>query len=243
MTYTLEHSPVNPSDKPQRVRWGTFIDNVLQWKQGEHVGLIGPTGSGKTTIALRLLPLRHYVTVIATKPADQTLDAFGKAHKYKLIRSWNNRLSLKKYPRRILWPYATSMDSDEHQRAIIHEAMSDIYQAGGWCVYIDELWFLDTILNLRKPVKIYLQQTRALLISLLLASQRPSWIPLEVYDQSTHLFFWRDNDERNLNRISGISWLSANVVRETVANLAMHEVLYIDTRSGKMYRTMCPEVK
>jgi hypothetical protein len=78
------------------------------------------------------------------------------------------------------------------------------------------------------------------MISLVVATQRPAFVPLEVYDQSQHLFFWRDNDERNLKRISGISWLNAAYVQALVASLERHEVLYINTPTGLMYRTTAP---
>ncbi len=35
-----------------RVPWDKFSKNVLQWKSGEHLALIGPTGLGKTTMLL-----------------------------------------------------------------------------------------------------------------------------------------------------------------------------------------------
>ncbi|MGY5106759.1 hypothetical protein, partial [Streptomyces sp. 900105245] len=93
---------------------------------------------------------------------------------------------------------------------------------------------------LTRAVKVYLQQARSIGISLVVASQRPAWIPVEVFDQSTHLFFWRDNDERNLNRMAGIGWLSANTIREAIANLPQYHVLYVNTRTGEMMITRMP---
>jgi hypothetical protein len=58
-----------------------------------------------------------------------------------------------------------------------------------------------------------------------------------LYDQATHLFFWRDNDEANLKRIGGIGFLDAKLIRGTVAELPEHEALYINTRTGSLIRT------
>ncbi len=120
--------------------------------------------------------------------------------------------------------------------------MGMIYVEGAWTVAIDETWYIIQTLKMEREIKTYLLQARALGISLVCATQRPAYIPLEVYDQSTHLMFWRDNDESNLKRISGISWRSADLIRSVVADLDKHQVLYINTRTGEMLRTRCPYV-
>jgi len=107
----------------------------------------------------------------------------------------------------------------------------------------DEFWMMTQILGLEKEARIFLQQARSNDISFVMGMQRPSRIPLEVFDQSTHLFFWRDNDEANLKRMGGIGWMSANEIRYFVANLDPFQVLYLNTRRGWMYRTTAPEIK
>lgn len=226
------------SNAPQ-LEWDDFLTRVLRWRQGEHVALIGPTGSGKTTLALALLELRKYVVALGTKPQDSTLSKLISSGGFKRYSKWE-RVSTELSPKRVLWPDASSLHSAKVQQGEFKEALAHIYREGGWCVYADELWFLIHHLKLELEVKTYLQQARALNISLVAATQRPAHIPLEVYDQSTHLFFWLDNDERNLKRISGISWLSADLVRHIVSRLERHEVLYINTRTGRMYRTKAP---
>lgn len=220
------------------VPWDQFAPR-FDWRQGEHVGLIGPTGSGKTNAAFWLLPMRRFVTILATKPRDSSLEKFGKRNGYKKIERWE-KLSHTKYPRRILWPNARALDAQAVQQKAFAEALGIIYRQGGWCVYMDELWFIGQVLNLTRTVKIYLQQARSMGISLVVSSQRPAWIPVEVFDQSTHLFFYRDNDERNLSRIAGIGYLNANTIRTVVASLPEYHVLYVNTRTGTMMITKMP---
>lgn len=223
---------------PPAVVWSEFVEH-FRWKQGEHVALIGPTGAGKTTMALWLLPMRNYITVLATKPRDSTLDQFGKQNGFRKYTEWP-KISPHVSPRRIIWPDARNIDSQAKQKAVFSDALQRIYRQGGWCVYIDELWYIGQILGLTQLVKVYLQQARSMGISLIVSSQRPAWIPLEVYDQSTHLFFWRDNDERNLSRIGGMSVHSASLIRYVVSNLPAFHVLYINTRTGDMLVTRPP---
>lgn len=228
------------STQAPRVPWDVFTRDVLQWNPGEHFALIGPTGQGKTTMVINLLPFHPYVVVFATKPRDETMDHLVKRGYLKMER-WRS-LDPRDYPRRVLWPNATRIDSAMTQKEVFHHAFGAIYREGGWTVVIDELWFIANELKLGHDVKIYLLQARSLGISLVCATQRPAFVPLEIYDQSTHLMFWRDNDESNLKRLSGISWRSAALVRDIVSNLDRHQVLYINTRTGQMVRTRCPAV-
>jgi energy-coupling factor transporter ATP-binding protein EcfA2 len=226
------------STEAPRMPWDKFVTDVLDWRQGEHFGLIGPTGQGKTTMLRNLLRLHPYVVVFATKPADDSMDALLHSGYYRLER-WQS-LDPRYYPRRVLWPNARQMGAVTEQKRVFHDAFERIYLEGSWTVAIDELWYFQNKLGLGEDVKTYLLQARSLDISLIVATQRPAWIPLEVFDQSTHLMFWRDNDETNLKRISGISYRSAKLVQDIVANLEPFQVLYINTRTGKMYRTRAP---
>lgn len=225
------------ADAP-RIPWDVFITRELQWRQGEHFALIGPTGQGKTTMLLNLLPIHPYVTVFGTKPKDDTMDRLVKSG-YLKMKHWRS-LDARNVPRRVLWPNARRLNSVAHQKAVFADAFDRIYREGNWTVAIDELWYFTNILGLEQDVKLYLLQARSIGISLFAATQRPANVPLEVYDQSTHLMFWRENDRRNLDRLSEINSRDAALVREIVRNLDDYQVLYVNTRTGKMLRTRVP---
>lgn len=227
------------SSTAPRIPWDKFVKNEFRWVPGEHIGLIGPTGQGKTTLMNALLPLRKYVVVFGTKPRDDTMMSLAKQG-YVIMREWKS-IPVTESPRRLLWPDAKQIDSRAKQQEVFGDAFGKIFREGGWTIAIDELWYFNNILKFGEEIKLFLLQARSLHISLVLATQRPAWIPLEVYDQSTHLFFWRDNDETNLNRLSGISYRSAGIIRAIVSDLEQHQVLYINTRTGKMLRTRAPK--
>jgi len=224
------------------VEWEDFLATKFMWRQSEHVACIGPNGSGKTNLTMHLLPIRKYIVATGTKPRDDVLEGLQKHDGFRRMQEWQE-LNPQLYPKRLIWPDARDLYSAKRQQEVFRNAFAHIYREGGWCIYIDELWFFIHHLRLELEVRTFLQQARSNMISLVVLTQRPAFVPVEVYDQSTHLFFWRDNDERNLRRLSGIAWLSANLVRNAIANLKKHEVLYINTRTGEMYRTKAPPPK
>lgn len=234
----LGQSDAGYSNDIPHLPWSEFYEDCFTWNQGEHVGMVGPSGQGKTNLALLVLPKRQYTTVLATKPRDKTLDLYSKAFGYKKLARWNPKLRVDKYPRRILWPDASDLrKSKVIQYDAFMYALDDIYYAGGWCVVWEELWWIAQQLGMTQEAKTFLQQGRSMDISNLMATQRPAWVPLEVYDNSTHLFFWADNDESNLRRISSIGSFNSNAIRARIATLVKHEVLYVNTRDKVMYTT------
>lgn len=251
MAYMSREIP--PDTMAPVIDWDDFMKYVLDWRQGQHVAMIGPTESGKSTLTYSILPKRKYVTFFATKPRDETLEAFAAKGGFVRIEDWppvkgrfsKKPISPEEMPRRLLWPDATRMSREtlENQRQVFLRAFHDIYGSGAWCTVWDEFWMMCSILGMEEEARIMLQQARSNDISFVIGAQRPSRIPLEVFDQTTHLFFWRDNDQRNLERIGGIGWLDANPIRAFVANLQPHQVLYLNTRLGWMYRTTAPELK
>ena len=226
-------------DRPPVVPWEQFYRQI-DWRQGEHVGLIGPTGCGKTTLGFYLLPLRKYVAAIATKPASASIDRFYQENHYKILKKWNGKLSTTEYPHRLLWPQQKTMGDVQGQYDAIRDALHAIFTQGGWCVYLDELKYVTKKLSLDREVDTLWLQGRELKISLMAGTQRPAWVPLEMYDQSTHLFFWQERDDRNLSRISGISSMDTVIIRKTIINLEPHQFLYLNTRNGQMLRCTAP---
>lgn len=234
-------TPGTIASEAPRISWDTFTSpQWFQWIPGEHVGLIGPTGQGKTTMLTALLPLHKYVVVLATKPVDETMDHLI-ATGYEKFDRWNGFLDPKDHPRQVIWPDARRIDSDELQKKVFGDALARIYRVGKWTVAIDELWYFTNVLHMDDIVKMYYLQARSLKISLIAGTQRPAWVPREMYTSCTHLFFWRTNDETDLRSVSGIGARSSNLIREVVSNLDQFEALYINTRTNRMARVKVPK--
>lgn len=226
------------SQDAPRVPFDKFLQQ-LQWNQGEHFGLIGATGRGKTVMLALLLPKHPYVVVFATKKRDPTMEQLAE-HGYKKMEYWRN-LSATEVPRRIIWPRSGKLAGMlEDQAEVFSEAFEYIWEEGSWTVAIDELWWHSNMLGLRKQIQILYTQARSSDLTLLAATQRPAHVPVEMYSGSTHLMFWGENDYKNLERVSEINARDKRLVLRIVENLEDYQVLYVHSRSGRMLRTRVP---
>jgi hypothetical protein len=247
-----------PDDMAPVIEWDDFMtyvlgssDPKLRWGQNQHMGLVGPTDAGKSTALHGMLPLRKYTTFLGTKIKDRTLQSFIDDGTFTRLKDWPPRkgkgpfaraVTAEEMPRRLLWPDVSTLEAVPALAPVFNRAVSDIYGQGGWCCVWDEFWLQCEILKMRQTAKILLQQARSNDISMVMGMQRPSWIPPEVFDQTRHLMFWRDNDELNLKRIGGVGWLNSGPIRAFVANLEPYQSLYVNNRTGNMYRTRAPEL-
>lgn len=230
-----------------RIPWDSFNGGMFAPKVGEHVAIIGPTGKGKTVLMNAILPSYHFVAVFATKPQDVEMERLIRTDGYVRLQQWRS-LNPIDFPRRVIWPDATSIGSYRLQQEVFSRAFGQIFREGGrpkdnpvgWALAIDELWYVANFLQLGQEVKTFLFQGRSVGHTLILATQRPKEVPTAVYDQSTHLFFLRDQNDDNLKRLSEIGSVDSGLVRYAVARLDKFQALYINSVTGEMARTRIP---
>ena len=79
--YALPQAP--PDNYAPVVDFDYFMTYVFDWRQDQHVAIIGPTEQGKSNLAYHLLALRSYVAYMGIKSKDRTLDAFAGAGGYQ----------------------------------------------------------------------------------------------------------------------------------------------------------------
>jgi len=208
--------------------WLSFMRG--EWYQGEHIAFLGPTGTGKTTLARALVQLRTYVVAIATKRNDDTLESFKK-ERFTIIKKWPPHQWEKRV---ILWIKPTSLGKKDilSQREIISEALSDIYLAGGWCVFLDEAGYLSTTLGQGMSIGMLMSQARSAGLSIVCGVQRPhsiaGQIPLEILNQAKHHIFFKYEDRREIKSCAEIAGISYEFMIYLMSQLAIHEMRNTD---------------
>jgi len=224
------------------VPWGEFLPAfVAGWEQGDHVSIIGQTKSGKSVLARELVEARTaasagwHTVVLATKPRDSTLSEYVRRGWTKVKRWPPRRLE----QRIILWPLgsdAAALFVD--QRATFDAALRTIYRGGRWCVVLDEVRYLSHLLKLAPLLVLLWTQGRSIGITIVSATQRAAWVPLEFYTQARWLVIFRERSPRARRAIAEhCGGADAVQVARMAAALELHHCLVIDQHTGAMLRT------
>lgn len=221
-----------------------FLDSTWVYRPGEHVSFIGPTGSGKTQLALELLSrsareeLPAYVTVM--KARDKTLGDFLRAHdRWKRTLTFPPPMVLPGKDRPVgylVWPHHTNdpeADDVRHEE-IFHRMHRQLYVKGDNIIFDDEVVSLVREMNMKPNLTRIWTKGRSIGVGLWAATQRPAMVPLEMYDQAQHLFLGPIKDKRSQDRFGEISGVDADLVVAVVKQLPKYHWLYIRQEEGTM---------
>lgn len=149
----------------------------MEWRQGEHIAVIGQNGSGKTYLLSKLLPLRSYVIVIRTKADDIKFPGFRRIKSIDGITATHARYLLDP-------PY-------ERQRLEVARCLETAWRQGGWTVAVDELYYVGQRLKQEAAVERLLTQGRSLHVSTVIGVQRPSRVSRFAVSEPNHVFAFR----------------------------------------------------
>lgn len=212
------------------VPWG-------DWRPGEHVTAVGPTGSGKSHAVAALVGQRRWSVVIATKPKDSTLDWYA-AHGFERITEWPPRDGVERV---LLWPPFRRPGDEQQQADTIRHALSNIFAEGVWTVVVDELHYATDSLGLGDVLTTYWRQGRSNGLSLVGSTQRPAHVPLDAYSAPRWLLLYRTSDRRDLDRLADISGdVDRDQLRRLVAALPPYALAVVDTLRGRVWITRAP---
>lgn len=190
------------------VPWRQHLAN-LQWNQGEHVLIAGPTGTGKTTLAADLVERRSHVITFATKRKDDTLDTLYKGwsevSSAREIEPHMNRVVVRPKLGRRVPP--TMPNIQALHRRVFPEVFDYIYRDGGWCTLVDETLYLadPKYGNSGSRIEMMHYHARALGISMVCLTQRPAWVPKILYSSASHAYIAKTADITDLRRLSELA--------------------------------------
>lgn len=238
-----------------------FIASYFSPEPGEHAAFIGPTGTGKTTLMMKMLPValelnpKLRAVALVMKPherieqqgmrrkkftGDPTVDKFAKQHGAKVVRDWPPPDLLpgaKKPPYYVLWPrhsFDPNKDDIDHHR-IFRKCILDCYKRGNWIIVADETYSLAHELGLPTELITVWSKGRSMNTALWAATQRPTYVPRSMYSNSEHLLIWHDPDQAARKRYAEIGGVNPRLVEEVTMQLNRHSCLYI----RRTDRAMC----
>lgn len=206
------------------------------WRQGEHVALLGPTGTGKTTLARKILVARRYVVAFAIKKHDDTVVRYRSPlvedgrivdPPWAIVRSWPPSYNKRRV---VLWTKPKTLGSLGDQQRQIYGAMQAIYVSGGWCVFFDDASYLSETLRLGGAMSVLLNQGRASGISSMVAATRPRKVVREAFNQASIVIAFRFNDREDVKRVAEIAGVDAAEVITTMRQLGPHD--FVAWRAG-----------
>lgn len=217
-----------------------FIERRFRYRPGEHVTVLGPTGSGKTTLAYQLLRRVTRPTlpavVLVMKPRDKTVEEWSESARFRTVDTWPppwRPFAEKRPPGWVHWPRHTfdPERDDAHLADQFRRSILDCYRRGDRVIFADEAYGLAAELSLKRELVTVWTRGRSMGAGLWVASQRPVDIPLHAYSQAEHLFIHHDPDRRARERFADIGGVDPALIRQEVEKLSRHEFLYIK-RSG-----------
>lgn len=236
------------SESPQHERLSReeFIDDVFapNYNPGEHVALIGPTGSGKTFVAYQMLDKvaspELPAVILVMKPRDDVVKEFSKLAGFRRTETWPPIMQrgftkksggfLKKRRGWVFWPRHSLSDiqrDDDRLSRQFRLAITDCYKRGDRIIFADEVVGLSKELHLEQELNAVWMRGRSLGCGLWAATQRPFHAPLNMYEQSEHLILFNIPDARSRKRFEEISGVDPELVGDTVMSLKKYEFLYI----------------
>ncbi len=199
-----------------------------QWLQGEHIVVLGPTGTGKTRFTSSILDIRSYVCVLAVKAHDDTLEEFRKRG-YPVITHWPPAYN---QPHVVLWIKPKSLAATKSQSIAISEALERMYLAGNWCIYFDEAGYIAGHLKLDQELGVLLNQGRSSGISVVCSMTRPhsvvGKVPLETLNQTRHQFIFRYTDDREIESCAKIAGISKQIMVQYMGDLKTYPAGFSD---------------
>jgi hypothetical protein len=213
-----------------------FLSERWKYSSGEHVTIIGPTGSGKTTLGYQLLGASTSPelpgVVLVMKPRDPTVVKFSKVTGYRVVRSWPPAPSIwqaRRPPGWVLWPKHT-FDPDKDDALLerqFRHALQHSYRRGNRVIFADEIVGLTDDLNLKRDANTIWMRGRSMGCGLWAASQRPAYVPQHAYGGAQHLFLHHDPDKRSRDRFGEIGGVDPEIVQTVTMGLHPHQWLYI----------------
>jgi hypothetical protein len=224
---------------PPFIRWSAFMAE-FDWKQGEHITTIAPTGYGKTVLNRQLLLRRAYVLACGIKRRDPELYGPFEKQGYQLVRHFEPEVPDDTDVYRLLFVPQTTLRGAEGRKkraAAFRLAINDVMDVGRWCLYLDDVQYMADQLRLGPDLEEAWLNGRSEEVSVVASSQEPVNIPVMAYGMATHLFLFRNDDIVRARRMAELTGVNREIAQRTILGMPKYEFLYINKATGRMVRS------
>lgn len=220
---------------------------VLQWedfqvmfqgahKQGEHVAIVGPTGSGKTVLGIELCRIigsriaedkrPSRVTILQFKPRDDTLKML--IPDWPVIKEWPPSYGQEHC---IVWPRSkTPSKAARLHRAVFLPLIDTIYNEGSQTIYVPEAAYFERPLpkglGMAPTMENLWSTARSLKLTVVSDTQRPTHVTRLMWSEPAWLMIYPPDDEEDLKRVAQLSGEKVAVLN-IVPRLGEHEFLCV----------------
>lgn len=226
------------------------------WQPGQHATLIGPTGAGKSHVALTLGEMCAHTVVLATKRRDELVsDLQGRGYvlsgsmdeiPYAEVHTGRGPRRVPVHRRVLIWanPQTRSERTRKAvQTAMLRQALGATERQGSWCVIVDEAMWLHQNLNLSDELDALWFGGRSSRVSVVACGQRPVSVPRQMIAQASLLLLWHIADRRDLEALREMGGVvPREVIQDTLPQLDYegHEFLFVQPHTGYVARSVAP---
>lgn len=204
--------------------WGTFLDDFKkEWKPGQHVAMIGPTGQGKTTVLVSLLKeCRKFVLSFDPKGGDDTLakTRFPRLAQWPPPSKDYDKMARGEPVKYLIGPKTNRRRERVGLIAAQERALEGAWDDGGWTVAIDELQIAADKMGQADSIDELLIAARTRKVSVVSLFQRPAEVPRAAYQMASWIFLGLTLDTDTINRLAEIVGRPRYEIRGAVNGLA-----------------------
>lgn len=186
------------------------------WKQGEHMVVIGSTGTGKTTLIAQLLQARQNIISLVTKADDSSKLLPNDVPKNRHLKHVSDIGRDPRYKRFVVEPDMRNQASE------VMVAYSRAWKDGGWCIFTDELYYVEQELKLGHPNRMLLTQGRSKGITVVNGIQRPAWVSRFAISEPTHVLCARMEGRD----VATVAEATSPQLKQIIPTLARYEFVW-----------------
>jgi hypothetical protein len=232
-------------------RDGQRVGLAPPWTPGMHWALVGPTGEGKSTVAVGLLKLRNWVLALDPKGEDETLAASGYARvtglppRKKFPRDIQKRLDESKPVHLIVGAAARTDDEDLKLQELMRDAITYARHSGGWTLYVDEFELLSSqrMFRLGPNIERMLITARRDRTSVMTSFQAAAWVSKHATRQATFVCLFPTRDRAMIKAVAEAMGRDWRTVAAIVDELPPFHVLVVPKNiRAPMVITKAPKV-